>query len=529
MGGVALWLCLVAGGAVAEEAHPVGASERDFVDPRLEGFPFPDLSALEPAVAEQLQDIEVLLRSLDPAKELRTSGGIFADAGQIYHAYELEAAAVACYLNAEILLPGDHRWPYLRAVLLQKAGDLAGAANAYRVALLGLDEHVPSLVRLAEVRQAQGRLDEAKELLTRALRIKPSSAAAAAGLGEIALAERSYEEAVRRLTEVLEQVPGANRYRYPLALAYRGLGDRDAAAKHLALRGEVGLQPADPLLEGLEDLKRGERVYLLRGRRAFGAGRYPEAAEAFAAAVEARPDSARARINLASALALSGSRDQAVEELNRALRLEPDNLTARFNLGRLMLEAGRTELAIPQLRFVVEKNPEDLRATTSLAEAYRSTGKLEAALRWYAKAVELDPGQEAARLEEASVLVALERYREATARLETAHELMPREGRLMMALARLLAASPDPSVRDGERALELAQQVYQVAKTVASAELLAMALAETGRCEQAAEWQQGVVEAAEKAGLESVAARRETLRHYLESRPCRPPVRSAAR
>lgn len=521
---VALALCLVTGTMAGAEAFIAGGET--FVDPRGEAFPFPDLEVLEPAVAEQLRQIEQILGSLDPKTDLNISGGIFADAGQIYHAYGFEPAAEACYRNAQLLLPGDYRWPYLRGFVQQQAGQLELAAASYRLALECDDSFVPALIHLAEVLQAQGELDEARQILAKALRLEPRSAAARAALGEIALAARSYQEAIEHLEQVLEQVPAANRYHYPLALAYRGLGDREAASRHLALRGEVGVQPPDSLIEGLEDLKRGERVHLLRGRRAFGAGRYAEAAAAFAEAVAARPDSARARVNLATALAFSGSRQAAVKELNEALALEPDNLTARFNLGRLMLESGQIELAIPQLRAVAEGDPKDLRAVLSLAQALRRAGHLEESLRWYGVAVELDPGQEEARLKEAAVLVDLERFREALAKLETANELMPREGRLIMALVRLLAASPDPSIRDGKRALELALAVYEAGQTVGNAELVAQALAESGRCEEAAEWQRGAVEAASKAGLASLPRMQATLGHYTHHQPCRPPAGS---
>jgi len=122
------------------------------------------------------------------------------------------------------------------------------------------------------------------------------------------------------------------------------------------------------------------------------------------------------------------------------------------------------------------------------------------------------------------VLLQLSQYRNALEGLEDAHTRMPAKGRIAHALARLLASCPDVDLRDGQRALDLALRVYDARKTVTHAETVALALAESGRCDEALTWQRGAFEAARKAGaVELVEKFRIGLERY-ETQPCRPPA-----
>jgi tetratricopeptide (TPR) repeat protein len=304
-----------------------------------------------------------------------------------------------------------------------------------------------------------------------------------------------------------------------LALAYRGLGDRAKAESHLALAGQVGLKPPDPWLDAVTNLRVGERMAVMRGRVAAQAGRYADAAQEFRKALTAQPDSVEARVNLGSVLALSGDRTGAVEQLQEALKRDPANVTAHFNLGSLLADSAPGEARL-HLEAVVAARPADAEARRLLAKALRDSGRPEEALPHYARAIELAPGDETARLGEAETLVRLARYAEARSKLEEGLKQMPTSGLLSHALARLLAACPDVSVRDGSRALELALAVWNARPLAAYAETVALALAELDRCSEAAEWQRKAIEAARQQGLEKDFSR--ALTAYEKGPPCRP-------
>jgi len=526
--------------AAAQAAPP--AAEAPPPAAALEPVPEPSLGGLEPEVAEQLrlarEEMASILESAAPGAELAAVdpallgaadrsrlAAALGELGRNYHAYALHDAAAAAYRDAARLDPRSYDWHYLLGAAEQAAGRLDAAAAAYGAALALAPDDLAARVRLAGVRRAQGRLEEAMALALRALADRPGAPAAHAEAGHAALALGRHREAADHLEAALAAVPAATLLHHPLGLAYRGLGDLEAATEHLALRGEVGLRPPEPLLDALEELKSGERVHTLRGRRAFRFGDFAAAAESFHQALAARPDSIGARINLAAALARLGDEEGAIAALRPAVAAAPDDPTVRYNLGSLLLAAGRTADAVEQLREAVELAPADAGAHLALADALRATGEPHESLVHYRKASEADPASASAWLRGAEILTALGRHAEAARVLDAAHAANPTDGPIAQDLARLLAASPDGSVRDGERAVELADRVVAARPTTWNAETLALALAEAGRCDDAAAVQEKAVTAYESADApDALAAARALLARYREERPCRYPV-----
>jgi Flp pilus assembly protein TadD len=142
-------------------------------------------------------------------------------------------------------------------------------------------------------------------------------------------------------------------------MAYRGLGDLEKVKAHLAQQGSVGVRVADPLLDALQNLIEGERLPLARGKVAFEAKRYAEAAEEFRKAVAAKPDSVIARINLGVALSQLGDVQGAAEQFEEAIRIEPGRLNAHYNLAILLAGQNKHEQAISHLQSALTIDPND--------------------------------------------------------------------------------------------------------------------------------------------------------------------------
>jgi tetratricopeptide (TPR) repeat protein len=490
-------------------------------------MPLPDLSGIEAVVREQLTrvhaDAEAILRAEGASAAERAEA--WGRLGQHYYAYDLSDAAGLCFREASAASPGDFRWLYYQATLWQQAGDLKRSTALYEEVLRLRPNNLAALVRLGEVHLEAGALEQAEARLHQALGVDATSPAALARLGELALARGDHGEAVRRLEQALDRVPEADRLHYPLAMAYRALGDAAQAAAHMEARGRIGVVPPDPLMDALRRLREGERVHLLRGRRAFAAADFEAAREAFQRAVEAEPGSAGARVDLSAALSELGRFDEALAELRRAVVLEPSGATAHFNLALLLARRGERFGAIHHLRLVLAAEPGDGAASLQLARLLGEEGLTDEALAELARARSENPASEAAWLAEAALLARAGRPREALDRLEQAHARWPESGHAAHALARVLAGSPQVQLRDGERALGLAQRVFEAHSSVEHAETVALALAELGRCGEAAGWQRRAVAAVREAGAgeEAGLPRMETtLALYERPGGCRP-------
>jgi tetratricopeptide (TPR) repeat protein len=147
-------------------------------------------------------------------------------------------------------------------------------------------------------------------------------------------------------------------------------------------------------------------------------------------------------------------------------------------------------------------------------------------LSHYDRAIAIDPLVADAQFGYAMALVGLKRYREARDRLADGMKAHPDRTQFGRALARLLAAAPDRSVRDGEAALALVNDLLKKEQSADLGETMAMALAEVGQYDNAAAVQRNVIEAAERAGHTELAGRmRANLRLYEDGSPSRMPWR----
>jgi tetratricopeptide (TPR) repeat protein len=479
--------------AVCLMAATLGAAQPDstqIAPPRngLVEIPLPPLNDFEPAVAQQMREQIASFRAVVEGGSV--SNARLADAygslGRLFHAYELFESAEPSYLNAARLASGDVTWPHLLGYLYQQTGRLEDASERFREARrIRADDHVAT-IRLAEVSIGLNRLREAREALQSVIDVFP--ALAQNGLGEVALRERRFDDAVRHFRAALERVPQASSIHYSLAMAYRGLGQVEEARSHLEQRGTAGIKVGDPIVDGLELLVRGERGLVARGRRAYEAGHYPEAAAAFARAIEAAPASATARVNLGLTHLQLGNTPEAVTQLRAAFELAPDDPDVSRELLRVLLRLGRDDDAIVVLRKSASAKPDDEETVVSLA----------------------------------ILLAKKERFGEAAALLDESHQRFPERIATATTLARLLASSPDGSIRNGRRALELATAVNDAEPSPVHGETIALALAELGRCAEAFAWMTRAVDEADQARNVEEAARlrREMPKYALPS--CRP-------
>ena len=486
---------------------------------------WPDLTKLEEGVREQVTSFQdsLVTRVKDPTVSDTALSEAYGELGEIYHAYSFTALAHDCYLNSSVLTPKDFRWTYLLGRLDQQDGRFDDAIRRYQAARTLRPNYTALLVNLGSIYLELNRLEDATESFRAALEIEKDNAAANYGLGQVAVSKRSYSEAVDRFEKALSRVPSANRIHYSLAMAYRGLGDAEKAKSHLAQQGPVGVRVSDTIVDGLQDLIKGERLHLIRGKQAADANRYSEAVDQFRKAVAANPKSVVARVNLGAALSQIGDLEGAAQQFEEALRIEPLRANAHYNLAVLLARQNKHDQAIDHLKSCLSVEPNDLSARSLLSRELLKSERLDEALVEFSRVVQADPSDESSLLEQVKLQHRKGQYKQALDALEKFHAAFPQKGRTILLLAYLLSVSPQLDLRDGARALEFAQQIYKTTNSPQHGALVAMALGELGRCSEAAEWQRRMIDAAEHEGNTYLIGRlKADLKRYEKPQSCRP-------
>ena len=383
-----------------------------------------------------------------PAAELANEYG---ETGKLLMAAEYRDAAEPCFLNAQALVPGDVRWPYYLAHLYRLRNEPEKSAMFFEKALQLRPDDVAALVWLGGLYLLQGRPEAAEPLFAKALTLQPRLAAALSGLGRAALARRDYARAVKYLEEALAQDPPASIIHYPLAMAYRGLGELEKAEAHLRQRGHVDPALPDPLMSELNGSLHSAVTYERLGVTALDTREWAAAAAYFRKGVELAPDNPSVRHRLGTALFLNGDARAALEQFEETVRRSPDFAKARYSLGVLLMTNGRATEAVEQLAAAVKAEPNYIEARLRLAEALRRGGRPDESLSQYEEVSRIDPRVAEARFGVAMTLVRLRRYQDARDRLVEGMQAYPAQPEFARALARLLAAAPDDRVRDGRR------------------------------------------------------------------------------
>lgn len=234
-----------------------------------------------------------------------------------------------------------------------------------------------------------------------------------------------------------------------------------------------------------------------------------------------------ARDNLGAALLKLGRVDEAAVEFQKVLAIQPNNATARYNLGTALLQKGQVDEAISELQKALAIEPDYADARGNLGFAFLRRGRPDEAIVQFQKALAIRPDYPEARANLGNALFQQGRLNEAILQLQNALALQPGSLAAQDTLTRIawaLATSPDSSVRNGVKAVELAEQVDRLAggKNPVAAATLAAACAETGKFPEAvAHVQRAIQLAGSQNNAAAVAALEAQLKLYQAGSPFR--------
>lgn len=487
---VSLWC----GMAAADSLSELPAAWQD----RIEALPEVDISGAEPVARKAMADVRsgvnALLAGTDVDVEASALADRFGELGNLYQIYDIHTLAENAYANARSLEPGNFRWAYYAAYLAFSGGRIEQAVTRFREAAKLNPGYAPVQLRLGQCWYEQNLLAQAVPALEAAAKVPEIRGGALYLLGQIDLLERRYEQAITRFKQVLTMDPEADQVHYPLARAYRAVGDGQRAREHLALQGRRAPRVEDPLVLELAALKKGARPLYQRAMGEVEAGDYSAAVKTFHEGLDRDPDNLNARISLARAQYLAGLRDESQGTLEEVSVRDPKRLLALFLLGVLRDAEGDGIGAIDYYRRVIELDPTHPGAYFFLANRLLREGDYPEASRHYAASLAGDSENPPARF---YALIAGHRAgqpeSDIASRLKAEVQGHPEQQMMKYAYSRLLAGSADPGVRDPREALALAQELANSLPIPPHIEALAYAEAASGNFTQALEIQEQLV------------------------------------
>ena len=244
-------------------------------------------------------------------------------------------------------------------------------------------------------------------------------------------------------------------------------------------------------------------------------GKEDEAITHFQKALELNPDYVDAHINLGNVLLQKGSVDEAITHFQKVLQVIPDFAEAHYNLGYALLQKGSVDEAITHFQKALQLKPDYAEAHNNLGGALLQKGDGDEAIAHFQKALQIKPDYAEAHYNLGSALFHQGNGNEAIAHYQKALEIKPDYAEARNNLAWILATCSQASLRNGNRAVELAQQANQLTGDGSPTVLgtLAAAYAEAGRFPEAVETAR---RALQLAGTQSNPALADNLRSQMK-------------
>jgi tetratricopeptide (TPR) repeat protein len=183
-------------------------------------------------------------------------------------------------------------------------------------------------------------------------------------------------------------------------------------------------------------------------------------------ALRLRPDFSPAHYNLANALAAQGQFDQAQQHY-RASLTSLDNRTsaaadAHNNLAYLLVRSGNLDEAAVHFKSAIGTQPRLWQAHYGLGDVLARQDKLEQAADEFSSVIRIKPDQPSGHFQLGIVLDRSGKVREAIQEYQSTLQLNPAHVDGLNRLAWILATNPDATLRDGPKAVELAEHACKL-------------------------------------------------------------------
>jgi len=235
-------------------------------------------------------------------------------------------------------------------------------------------------------------------------------------------------------------------------------------------------------------------------------------------------DNYTAYYGLGIALDKKGSLDEAIADYEKALEISPNFPEVHHDIGIAFARKGELDKAIAHFQRAIEIKPEYAEAFYGLGVALQQKGRLDEAVACFQEALKINPQSGETHSNLGVALQQKGRLEEAVVQYQKTIEIKPDDAAARDNLAWILATSQNAELRNGARAVELAQKADELAGGDNPVILgtLAAAYAEVGSFPKAVEASQKAIQLAESQGNSRLAGTlQERLKSYQAGQPLR--------
>ncbi len=266
--------------------------------------------------------------------------------------------------------------------------------------------------------------------------------------------------------------------------------------------------------------------YFRAGLAAFNIEDFDAAERAYRMAFSFQPNHAEASHGLGVVLAIREKFDEAEAYFLKAIEIDPEFAGAYKDLGSARGRQGKFQEAIDPLREALRINPDDAECHMMLGTTLSGLGKVKEGQLHLDMAIRLDAVHADARtsVDVADGFLGAEKLDQAAIHYRRALERGPDYVPALVGLASVLATAEEEGLRDGKKAVALADRACALTRYTDAAALavLAAAHAETGQFRNAVAIAERALRSARRAEKESLAAWVEQeLKRYQYGEPTR--------
>ena len=239
----------------------------------------------------------------------------------------------------------------------------------------------------------------------------------------------------------------------------------------------------------------------------FGKGQLDDAIRHYRTTLEMQPGFWDADYNLGTALLGKGQVDEAIFYCDKAVRMQPNDPDAQVALANALLQKKQIDDAIVHYQKAVAIRPDYFLARYGLGHALLERGALDACIEHSRAALLIQPNNADCHTVLAIALDEKNQSAEAIEHYEKALEISPESVSALNNLAWLLATSSNAQLRNGARAIQLAERATQLSGGGNALVLrtLAAAYAEAGQFGKAIESARAAMQLQQNQGDDSSA------------------------